>query len=642
MIAKGTTHNNGAKLAWYMITGKDGERAELWELRGFEATGIKDAFRDVHIMAEATQCEQPFFHVQVRNPDGEILTRQQWQVTANRIERMLGLTGQPRAIAFHINEATGHEHMHVAWSRIDENTLKAKHLPFFKERLKKVSRELELHFGLTIVKNERAGPIKYAPTRAQEEQARRLNVDIHEVRNTIRACWDHSDCGVSFQAALAHEGLILTLGDRRGLVVVDHAGGVHALGKRILDVTPAKIFERITDLDQLPGVEQAREFILGRQQQPDVLDRLKTELAEVGTLLNAERQRAQETPAPVWDRDRANNDWQEAVINAAIEKEKAERQFVEPGKKETRAGRERGKTGRQEQAWPINPPQPERKSPELFAKAATEAARDDRTENLSGPAAQVWKAWHQSDNAQAYAAALDEKQISFAQVTKEEADRSHREAEFAKAAGNYAPRFKEGEIVIITAPPLEYRRNGEITEPRSRVRKLDQSLAWKFVKGLDNGDKLQGLDATIRASDERVEQRAADRDAIRQDWDTIRQERAASRVRESSMGGKTKGPKTVEKAALAAVIKLPGAALEVTGKTLGILESLFEGIFAAKLTPEQIREGEIAAKERQADVRDQLDNSNSIAQRAQERQQEEQREAARQRERERDGGGRER
>jgi hypothetical protein len=30
MIAKGTTHNNGAKLAAYMTNGKDGERAELW------------------------------------------------------------------------------------------------------------------------------------------------------------------------------------------------------------------------------------------------------------------------------------------------------------------------------------------------------------------------------------------------------------------------------------------------------------------------------------------------------------------------------------------------------------------------------------------------------------------------------------
>ena len=69
MIAKGTAHNNGVKLARYMITGKEGERAELWQMRGFAADNIVDAFRDVHVMAEGTRAEQPFFHVQVRNPE---------------------------------------------------------------------------------------------------------------------------------------------------------------------------------------------------------------------------------------------------------------------------------------------------------------------------------------------------------------------------------------------------------------------------------------------------------------------------------------------------------------------------------------------------------------------------------------------
>jgi hypothetical protein len=231
MICKGTTHNNGARLASYITTGKKGERAELWELRGFEATDIKDAFRDVHVMADGTKCEQPFFHVQVRNREGETLTRQQWEHTADRIERMLGLKDQPRAIAFHIDEQSGCEHMHVVWSRIDEETLTAIPLPFFKDRLKKLSRELEMHFALDPVTNQREGQIKYAPTRAEEEQARRLGLNIHDVRNTIRACYERSDCGASFQAALEHEGMALAQGERRDFVVIDEAGGIHALGK---------------------------------------------------------------------------------------------------------------------------------------------------------------------------------------------------------------------------------------------------------------------------------------------------------------------------------------------------------------------------------------------------------------------------
>jgi hypothetical protein len=505
MISKGTTHNNGAKLATYMTAGKDGECAALWELRGFEAATIKDAFRDVQIMAGATKCEQPFFHVQVRNRDGETLTREQWEVAAYRIERMLGLTGQPRAIAFHTFNHNGYEHMHVAWSRIDEDTLTAKPLPFFKNRLKNLSRELELHFALEPVTNEREGKIKYAPTRSEFEQARRLGLDVHEIRNAIRDCWDRSDNGRSFQAALEHEGFTLAKGDQRNFVAIDKEGGIHALGKRILDVTAAKMRDRLSDLprEQLPTVEFARAAVERREQ---------------------ENQRQQ----PTWDRDAADRAWQEAVIKTAIAKEEKERQFVEPGARGKRST-DRGAGAGLPQERPT------------FEEAAKAATRDTRTDNLKGEVAKVWKAWREIDrakhekdftahdekgvafsvatDAKAFAAALDEKGISFAKVTNEEAYRSYRQAEFANAIGNKAPRFKEDEIVIVTEQRPEYRRAGQIIEPE-RVYKLDRSLADKFTAALGTKNELQGIDATLKAADIRAEQRAADREAFSLDRDT--------------------------------------------------------------------------------------------------------------------------
>lgn len=293
MICKGNTHKSGAKLARYLTTGKDQERAELWELRGFAADNIRDAFRSVHIMAEGTKCEQPFFHVQVRNPiEDRHLTREEWRLVADRIEAKLGLTGQPRALVFHTDEITGEVHLHAAWSRIDADTLTARPLPFFKERLKDVARQLERELDLTRVKNERDGPVK-APDRDEFEQARRLGVDIRQVRQTIRECWDRSDCGRSFEAALADEGMALAKGDRRDYVVLDDAGGLHALGKRIIGLSAAEIRARMADLDprHLPAIEQAREQL----------------------------QRA------AWDRDRADRNWQEAVNRAGIERAGAER-----------------------------------------------------------------------------------------------------------------------------------------------------------------------------------------------------------------------------------------------------------------------------------------------------------------------------
>ena len=45
MIAKGTPHDNGLRLARYLVTGKEGEIAALWELSGFASTDIVEAFR---------------------------------------------------------------------------------------------------------------------------------------------------------------------------------------------------------------------------------------------------------------------------------------------------------------------------------------------------------------------------------------------------------------------------------------------------------------------------------------------------------------------------------------------------------------------------------------------------------------------
>ena len=259
MIAKGNKHHSGARLASYMVKAKPGERVEMGEVRGFASDDIHEAFRAVDAMAVGTQCEKPLFHTYVRLADGERLTREQWQHVADRIETKLGLAGQPRATTFHVDELTADAHMHIGWSRIDEETMTAKSLAFFKLRLKEVSRELEIELGLKQVRNHRERP-EMAPTRDEDQQARRLGVEIHDVRQKIRQCWERSDNGHDYAAALAGEGLTLAQGERRDFIVIDHEGGIHALGKRILGSTAAEVRARCADLDRegLPTVETVR------------------------------------------------------------------------------------------------------------------------------------------------------------------------------------------------------------------------------------------------------------------------------------------------------------------------------------------------------------------------------------------------
>lgn len=260
MIAKGNTHADCGKLAAYLVTGKDGEKAELHELRGFASDDIREAFRTVAFLAEGTQCDKPLFHVQVRNPAGEALTREQWRQVAERIERINGLTNQPRAIAFHTDTKTGDEHMHVAWSRIDDAAMKARPLPFFKLRLKEVCRELEQELGLTKVRNDRERPEIRAAQRGEQAQAKRLGNDDRALRGAIRDAWERADSGKAFVAALEERGLMLCAGDRRDYVVMDEKGGTHALGKRLLGVSAADTRKLLADLDReaMPSVIEGR------------------------------------------------------------------------------------------------------------------------------------------------------------------------------------------------------------------------------------------------------------------------------------------------------------------------------------------------------------------------------------------------
>jgi hypothetical protein len=92
--------------------------------------------------------------------------------------------------------------------------------------------------------------------------------------------------------------------------VIDHAGGIHALGMRVLGITAGQTRERLADLErgQLPTVEQARSFIREHQ-------------AGRGT-----------GPQPMRDPHREEMAWQDALAKAAIDKEKIERRFVEPSR----------------------------------------------------------------------------------------------------------------------------------------------------------------------------------------------------------------------------------------------------------------------------------------------------------------------
>jgi len=331
MIAKGNPHNSGPYLARYLsASSKGNERSELVELRGFASDNIFDALALAQLQAEGTHCQKPLFHVQVRTPQGEDLDREQWAHFADRIEKQLGFTGQPRAVVFHQKE--GHDHMHVVWSRIDAETMHAIDPGLYKRKLKEICRKLEKEMGLQQVRNEREPSEKTQPAaRPEFEQSRRLKTDVKAIREGIRDCWDASADGAGFVAALEKEGLILAKGDKRSFVVVDERGGYHALGKRITGATAEQTRARLADIKaaRLPTVEAAQAMQRERREQEKGAMSDKQEMTDEDRR-KEEFQKEEEARREAFQKEEAqrqeNNKVEEERRQQAIAEDEAKRQ----------------------------------------------------------------------------------------------------------------------------------------------------------------------------------------------------------------------------------------------------------------------------------------------------------------------------
>jgi hypothetical protein len=200
MILKGSQRGGGVNLAVHLMRTDDNEHARVHELRGFAGETLKEAFQEAEAVSRATKCRQYLFSLSLNPPERERVDAQTFTQTIDLIENRLGLTGQPRAVVFH--EKEGRRHAHCVWSRIDAETMTAKPLPFFKNRLKEVSRDLYLDHGWTMPR----GMIDAAArdpgnfTLAEWQQAKRAGTDPRWTKAVIQDCWTGSDSGKLWKA----------------------------------------------------------------------------------------------------------------------------------------------------------------------------------------------------------------------------------------------------------------------------------------------------------------------------------------------------------------------------------------------------------------------------------------------------------
>lgn len=271
MILKGSQRKSGQELAAHLMNVGANEHVELHELRGFASDNLKGAFKEAEAISRGTKCQQYLFSLSLSPPEQERVPPAIFERAIDTIEQRLGLEGQPRAIVFH--EKEGRRHAHCVWSRIDAETMTARPMSFFKNRLTELSRGLYVEHGWKMPDGIRDSA-KRDPTnfsQAEWQQAKRQGADPRWLKQAIQECWATSDDRKALSRALEERGFFLAKGDKRGFVVLDHQGEVYSLPK-MLGLKTKEVRERIGGKDggdDLPGVAETQASI-GKRMTPTI------------------------------------------------------------------------------------------------------------------------------------------------------------------------------------------------------------------------------------------------------------------------------------------------------------------------------------------------------------------------------------
>jgi hypothetical protein len=290
MIIKGQARGRARQLAAHLLRTDENERIHLHECRGALAKDVEGALIEMEARGLGARTQRPLYHASISPEAGTPLKGDEITRAVDLLEERLGLHGQPRLIVTHRKKER--DHVHVVWSRIDAETGTAVPYSWNYRLHERAARELETMFGHRPVPGSRD---RTRPTRSAKDyeyrQSDRSGSGRAHVTAEITALWNASHSGRDFRQRLEKAGYVLARGDRRVFVVVDRAGEVHSLARRIHGADTAMLRSRLkgVDLAALPSVAEARPR--ARAGKPAVSVRFRLASGEVaGQALRLERQ----------------------------------------------------------------------------------------------------------------------------------------------------------------------------------------------------------------------------------------------------------------------------------------------------------------------------------------------------------------
>ena len=256
MILKASQRGGGMALATHLLK-PENEHVEIHEIRGFIADDVKGAMKEAQAVAKGTHCRQHLFSVSLNPPESESVSVAKFESAIERIEQANNLSGQPRIVIFH--EKEGRRHAHCVWSRIDAQTMTARPLPFFKLKLREISRGLYLEHGWRmprgLMDSRDHDPRNFSL--AEWQQAKRMGRDPKQLKAVMQECWAASDNLPAFEKALAQRGLYLAKGDRRAHVAVTYDGEVVSVPKT-LGIRTKEVAAKLGKADDLRSVADTK------------------------------------------------------------------------------------------------------------------------------------------------------------------------------------------------------------------------------------------------------------------------------------------------------------------------------------------------------------------------------------------------
>lgn len=232
MIVKGRTRRADSNWVKHLQRTDHNEEVRVVEARHLAHDDITGAIAEMDAYAIGTRCTKPLFEVVQRPTAGRPATHEEFNRGLDLIEEQYpALKKLPRLVVGHMKD--GVEHRHAIWARCSADA-PAANLPWTKTRLMHVSAAMFREMGVELP----AGIAAFEAANSKAERKRTNDMDVPTFKAAERqeidgrdlsaitvAAWQSGD----FATEMRKAGYEIAKGDRRGFVLVDHAGNVISL-----------------------------------------------------------------------------------------------------------------------------------------------------------------------------------------------------------------------------------------------------------------------------------------------------------------------------------------------------------------------------------------------------------------------------